>query len=131
MRTDVDRFVDSLGEDWQRQACAQLLEDVRASARLGEHIKWGNPYFDHSGAAVTKWFCAKGWINVYFFRGREIPDPHGLFEPSANSRMLTVKVTEALEVDRSAFRDLVRAAAALAASGAQDAASPSRSRPEE
>lgn len=124
VRTEVDRFVDSLGDDWRRQACAQLLEDVRASARLGEHIKWGHPYFDYAGAAVTKWFCARDWINVYFFRGRELLDPHGLFEPSANSRMLTVKVTDALDLDRNAFRDLVRAAATLAACSAQVAAPP-------
>ncbi len=45
--------IDSLGEDWQRHACAQLLEDVRASTHLGEHIKWGHPHFDYAGAAVV------------------------------------------------------------------------------
>ncbi len=114
MRNDVDRFVEALGEGWQRQACLELLEDVRDAACLGEHIKWGHPYFDHDGAAVTKWFCAKGWINVYFFRGRELADPQGLFERSTNSRMLTVKVTPNRLLDRNAFRDLVRRAVALA-----------------
>ncbi|MEO7130531.1 MAG: DUF1801 domain-containing protein [Dermatophilaceae bacterium] len=114
VRNDVDRFVEALGEGWQRQACIDLLEDVRDAACLGEHIKWGHPYFEHDGAAVTKWFCAKGWINVYFFRGRELADPQGLFERSTNRRMLTVKVTPSRLLDRSAFRDLVRMAVALA-----------------
>ncbi|MEO6997326.1 MAG: DUF1801 domain-containing protein [Terracoccus sp.] len=70
MRTDVDRFVASLEPRWQREACARLLDDVRATAGLSEHLRWGQPYFDHAGAAVTKWFCANDWINVYFFRGR-------------------------------------------------------------
>ena len=81
---------------------------------LANTSKWGNPYFDLDGAAVTKWFCAKNWINVYFFRGRELPDPHSLFQESTNSRMLTVKVNPEDTLDRSAFRDLVRSAAALA-----------------
>ncbi|MFZ2501285.1 MAG: DUF1801 domain-containing protein [Nocardioides sp.] len=117
---DVDLFVEALGQSWQGQACAQLLEDVRDAASLAEHIKWGNPYFDYDGAAVTKWFCAKGWINVYFFRGRELADPQGLFEDSTNSRMLTVKVRPDRVLDRSAFRDLIRSAVALAKEGDAD-----------
>ena len=111
---EVDRFVESLGESWQREACANLLGDIRTSARLSEHIKWGHPYFDYEGSAVLKWFCAKNWINVYFFRGRELSDPRELFEASDNHRMLTVKIHDANGLDRGAFRDLVRAAAVLA-----------------
>ncbi|MEO7587372.1 MAG: DUF1801 domain-containing protein [Arachnia sp.] len=114
MTTEIDAFIEALGEGWQRQACSRLLDDIRDVADLTEHIKWGNPYFDLDGAAVTKWFCAKEWVNVYFFRGRELPDPHGLFEESTNSRMLTVKVKPDDTLDRSAFRDLVRSATALA-----------------
>ena len=114
MSNEVDRFVAALGEGWHRQTCTQLLEDIRGVACLGEHIKWGHPYFDRDGAAVTKWFCAKDWINVYFFRGRELADPQGLFEQSGNSRMLTVKVTPGSVLDRKAFRSLVRDAVALA-----------------
>lgn len=114
MNGAVDQFVVSLPSDWQRIACAQLLEDIRASAHLTEHIKWGHPYFEADGSAVLKWFCAKEWINVYFFRGRELRDPHGLFEPSDNARMLTLKVTRGGDLDREAFCELVRDAAALA-----------------
>ena len=74
----------------------------------------GQPYFDHAGAAVTKCYCANDWVNVYFFRGRELPDPAGLFAPGDNKRMLAVKVTPDLDLDREAFRALVRVAATLA-----------------
>ena len=114
MRTAIDDFVSSREQRWQREACARLLDDIRATPGLSEHIKWGQPYFDHAGAAVTKWFCASDWVNVYFFRGRELPDPAGLFASSDNKRMLTVKITADLDLDRRAFRELVRAAAALA-----------------
>lgn len=117
MRTEVDRFVAALETSWQRQVCAQLLDDIRATPGLGEQLKWGQPYFDYAGAAVTKWFCANHWVNVYFFRGRELPDPAGLFEPSDNKRMLVVKVTADLDLDRRAFRELIKAATALAEGG--------------
>jgi len=110
---DVDSFVAGLGEGWQRAACGQLLEDIRAAAPFGEHMKWRHPYFELDGAAVLKWFCAKEWINVYFFRGRDLPDPCRMFQPSENSKMLTVKVTQTTDFDRTAFRDLLREAAAL------------------
>lgn len=110
----MDRFVASLEQRWQREACARLLDDIRCTPGLDEHLRWGQPYFDHAGTAVTKWFCANDWVNVYFFRGRELPDPARLFAPSNNKRMLTVKVTADLDLDRRAFRELVRAAAALA-----------------
>lgn len=103
-----------LSEGWQRAACVHLLEDIRVAAPFAEHLKWRHPYFELDSAAVLKWFCAREWINVYFFRGRELHDPRWLFQPSGNSRMLTVKVTETTDTDRDAFRDLVREAAALA-----------------
>lgn len=111
---EVERFIDSLEEGWQREACTNPLDDIRTSALLSEHIKWGHPYFDFKGSAVLKWFCAKKWVNVYFFRGRELSDPCELFDPSDNHRMLTVKVRDDQSLDHTAFRDLVRAAALLA-----------------
>jgi hypothetical protein len=43
-----------------------------------------NSCWARSGNAVPK-----EWINVYFYRGRELHDPHSLFQPSDNTRMLT------------------------------------------
>jgi len=90
---DVDSFIAGLGEGWQRAACGQLLGDIRAAAPFGEHLKWRHPYFELDNAAVLKWYCAKEWINVYFFRGRELPDPHRLFQPSENRSRSVVWVT--------------------------------------
>ncbi len=74
----------------------------------------GHPYFELHGNAVLKWYCAKAWINVYFFRGRELDDPDGLFEQSDNVKMLPIKITEGSSLEHDAFRQLVRAAAELA-----------------
>lgn len=38
--------------DWQRIACARLLEDIRWSATFGEHLKRRHPYFELDGSAV-------------------------------------------------------------------------------
>lgn len=45
MPDSVDAVVDEL-EGWQRLAYTQLLSDIRTAAPFGEHIKWGNPYFE-------------------------------------------------------------------------------------
>jgi len=113
---EVDSFVAELREDWQRVACARLLKDIGAAGPFGEHISWRHPYSELDGAAVLKWFCAKEWINVYFFRGRELSDQHRLFESSDNARMRTVRLAAATDLNRSEFQDLVQAAAALARS---------------
>jgi hypothetical protein len=110
----IDGYVAALATPWQREACGWLLTDIRGIATFGEHIKWANPYFEIDGAAVIKWFRAKEWINVYFFRGTELEDPHGLFEATDNAKMRTIKIYESSDIDRSAFRELVAAAVRLA-----------------
>jgi len=112
---EVDRFVKGLELGWQRYACAEVLEDIRSSATFVEHLKWRHPYFELNGSAVLKWFCAKGWINVYFFRGCELTDTAGLFELTNNTKMRTVRIYADTNLYRQGFRDLITEAADLAA----------------
>lgn len=112
MTVSVDSFVEEL-EGWQRVSYTQLLSAIRAAAPFGEHIKWGNPYFEIDGSAVVKTFCAKEWINVYFFRGRELRDPAGLFETTTNARMRTIKITPRTILEQAAVRDLLTRAVEL------------------
>lgn len=113
MPNPVDTFVEHL-DGWQHPAYVQLLSEIRAAARFEEHIKWGNPYFDIDGAAVLKTFCAKQWINVYFFRGHELADRAGLCEPTTNVRVRTIRITSDSTLEQGAVRDLVMRAAELA-----------------
>lgn len=70
-----------------------MLVDIRAlPVALAESIKWGNPYFEQRGA-VVKWYVAKEWINVYFYKGHLLDDPQGVFELTDNCRMRTIKIT--------------------------------------
>jgi hypothetical protein len=113
MRDSVDAFVDGL-EGWQRLAYTQLLSNIRTAAPFGENIKWGNPYFEIDGSAVLKTFCATDWITVYFFRGREVADPAGLFETTTNVRMRTIRITSRTILEQTVVCDLVARAAQLA-----------------
>ncbi|MDJ0356664.1 DUF1801 domain-containing protein [Paenarthrobacter sp. PH39-S1] len=113
MPGSVDVFVEDL-EGWQRLAYPRLLSDIRSAAPFVEHIKWGNPYFEIDGSAVLKTFSAKEWINIYFFRGCELTDRAGLFEPTTNARMRTIRITPLTTLGHTAFRDLVERAALLA-----------------
>lgn len=113
MPDSVDAFVDNL-DGWKRVAYTQILGDIRAAAPFGEHIKWANPYFEIDGSAILKTFCAIEWINVYFFRGRELADPAGLFETTTNARMRTIRITSHTVLEQTAVRDLVARAAQLA-----------------
>lgn len=109
----IDEYVAALDETWQRVTCQRLLLEIRDCAPFDERLKWGNPYFELHGRAVLKWYCAKAWVNVYFFRGRELADPRGHFEPSENVKMLPIKLSDGSSLDYDAFHQLVKAAAEL------------------
>ena len=63
-----------------------------SSAPFVEHLKRQHPYFELNGSAVLKWFCAKGWVNIFFFRGCELRDSSDLFELTNNTKMRTVRI---------------------------------------
>lgn len=112
-RSAVDGFVSALPAGWKRDCCVELLADIRAlPTPLQESIKWGNPHFDRHGA-VTKWYVAKDWINVYFYKGHLLDDPGRCFEPTANSRMRMIKIIESRSLNRAAFTALLRTAVDL------------------
>jgi hypothetical protein len=90
-----------------------MLEDLRALREpLDESLKWRNPHFDGCGA-VLKWYVAKEWINVYFYRGDLLEDRRGCFDATDNTRMRTIKVSKQRPLDRDAFRDLLGQAVGL------------------
>ena len=110
----VQNFIDALGTDWQRKACQELLDlQQAAEPNIDGAIKWQNPYFSYNGQALLKWYVAKEWINVYFFKGIQLDDPNGLFEETDNKAMRTVKLFENSELDKQAYEQLVKSALQL------------------
>ena len=92
---EVDAFVHGLDEEWKRRDCAAMVHIIRTlDVPLTESIKWGNPFFA-GNKAVTKWFVAREWINVYFYQGQRLADPRGLLEASDTARMRTMRLTGA------------------------------------
>lgn len=110
---DVDAFVRGLPAGWQRESCNVLLAAIRAlPTGLDESIKWHNPFFEYRGA-VVKWYVARDWVNVYFYKGYLLQDPGGVFEPTGNSRMRTIRISETRPLDQHAFVEMLRSAVAL------------------
>lgn len=77
-----------------------------------ESIKWGQPHFD-GRSAVLKWYCARGWTNVIFYRGHLLADVTGLFEPTDNVRMRTWRIAPDQAVVGTGFDRLLAQAVAL------------------
>lgn len=111
---DVENFIEQLTEVWQKQKCHELLTLQReASINIYASIKWGNPYFTYNGKALLKWYCANGWINVYFFRGVDLNDHSGLFVNTDNKKMRTIKVFADTKINRVSYIDLCQQALTL------------------
>jgi hypothetical protein len=111
---DVETFIEHLSKKWQKQKCKELLAiQHKANGDLEAAIKWGNPYFSYQGKALLKWYCANNWINVYFFRGKDLNDKTGLFTETENVKMCTVKIFEDTEINDEGYLNLVKQAAAL------------------
>ncbi len=110
---EVDRFIEALPRPWQQQTCRDLLTMIRESSMpVTESIKWGQPHFD-GRSAVLKWYCARGWTNVIFYRGHLLADVTGLFEPTDNVRMRTWRIAPDQAVVGTGFDRLLAQAVAL------------------
>lgn len=111
---DVQVFIDNLAQKWQQNACKKLLDSqLKADTNIVGAIKWQNPYFSYNGQALIKWYCAKSWVNVYFFKGRMLGDPNHLFEKTGNKTMRTIKLFEDTKLDKDAYERLVKDALRL------------------
>jgi hypothetical protein len=110
----IQQFIDNLSLNWQREVCQSLLElQQSVEPSVEGAIKWQNPYFSYNGQALLKWYCAKEWINVYFFKGIQLDDPHHLFEDTDNKAMRTIKLFVDTKLNTEAYKELVKEAVEL------------------
>ena len=112
------------GSDWRVETLDRmrtLIEEVLPD--VVEEAKWAKPT---NPAGVPTWskggiICTgeiyKDKVKLTFMKGAKVPDPKGLFNASldGNARR-AIDIGEGEKVDASAFKALVRAAAALNAS---------------
>lgn len=112
----LDTYLAETARPWPYAALHAIITAVRASADLDESIKWDQPYFSMNEHAVLKLYAAREWINLFYYRGAELPDPDGQLTGEGSSRMRRQRVhRDNPDLPLAEIQRLVRAAAALAA----------------
>jgi hypothetical protein len=126
----IDARIAALG-DWRGEILAQARALIRAALPdVVETVKWrkpsnpaGVPVWEHAGILCTG-EVYKSYVKLTFTQGAALPDPAGLFNASLDGgtrRAIDLREDNAL--DETAFKALVRAAAAF------NAARPQKSKP--
>ena len=111
-----ERITAHIGEigDWRGKMIARLRKLIRdAAPDLVEEWKWNTPVWSHNGNVVAVG-AFRDHVKVNLFKGASLRDPHGLFNAgleAKTSRAIDLRQGDVLDED--AFKELVRAAAAL------------------
>ena len=117
----IDARIQELG-DWRGETLARVRRLIQeAEPDVVEEVKWRKP--SNSMLGVPVWeldglICTgetyKEKVKITFARGAALDDPAGLFNASLNGNTRrAIDIHEGDELDESAFKSLVRAAAAL------------------
>ena len=113
----IDRKIAELG-DWRAETLSKLRKLIHdAVPAVIEEWKWGTPVWSHEGIICTgETYKAK--VKLTFAKGASVADPAKLFNSSldGNTRR-AIDFAEGEKVDATAFKALIRAAAAVNASG--------------
>ena len=116
----IDARIAELG-DWRGEMLSRLRSLVKeACPDVVEEWKWrGVPVWSHNGMLCTG-ESYKSVVKVTFAKGASLPDPSGLFNSSleGNTRR-AIDFHEGEKINAKAFKDLIRAAAALNGSKAK------------
>jgi hypothetical protein len=120
MSEDVDAKIAELS-DWRGKTLARIRTLIReADPEMSEAIKWrkpsnpsGVPVWEHDGILCTG-ETYKDKVKLTFAQGASIDDPSKLFNASLDAgTRRAIDIREGEELDAAAFKDLIRAAAAL------------------
>lgn len=109
----ISQYIAGLG-DWRGELLARLRALVLdAAPELVEEWKWDTPVWAANGNVVAGG-AFKNHVKLNFFKGASLADPHGLFNAGLDAKASRgIDFHEGDEVNETALRDLVRAAAAL------------------
>jgi len=114
----IDKRIAELG-DWRGDSLSRMRKLIKeADPDVVEEWKWmGTPVWSHDGIICTG-ESYKSIVKLTFAKGAWLKDPAKLFNSSldGNARR-AIDIHEGEEIDASAFKVLIRAAAALNASG--------------
>ena len=113
----ISKRIAELG-DWRGKTLGRMRKLIRAAdPGVVEEWKWGVPVWSHDGILCTG-ESYKTAVKLTFAKGASLKDPARLFNSSldGNTRR-AIDIHEGEDVDESAFKALVRQAAALNSSG--------------
>ena len=102
-------------DDWRGKTLARMRALIKqADPDVVEEWKWrGVPVWSHDGIICTG-ETYKGVVKLTFAKGASLKDPSGLFNSSLDGNVRrAIDIGEGDEVDKDAFKTLVRAAVAL------------------
>jgi hypothetical protein len=110
---NISRRIRELG-DWRGETLALVRELIHdADPDIQEEWKWrGVPVWSHDGIVCTG-ESYKEVVKLTFARGASLNDPKGLFNAGleGNTRR-AIDLREAQKINRTAFKQLIRAAVA-------------------
>ena len=105
--------------DWRGDTLARMRALIReADPDVVEEWKWrGTPVWSHDGGICTG-ESYKSIVKLTFYKGAALKDPAKLFNSSLDGNVRrAIDIHEGQDVDAKAFKELIRAAVALNASG--------------
>jgi hypothetical protein len=124
----IDARIEKLG-DWRGETLARMRKLIKeACPGVVEEVKWrkpsnpmGVPVWEHAGILCTG-ETYKAYVKLTFAQGAALDDPSKLFNSSLDGNVRrAIDIHEGDAIDATAFKALIRAAAALntAARGAK------------
>jgi hypothetical protein len=114
----ISKRIAELG-DWRGETLSRMRKLIKeADPDVVEEWKWmGTPIWSHDGIICTG-ESYKNVVKLTFAKGASLKDPARLFNSSLDGNVRrAIDIHEGEEVDGSAFKALVRQAAALNSSG--------------
>ena len=124
----IDRRIEELG-DWRGKMLANLRGIIHeADPEIVEEWKYmGTPIWSHGGPVCTG-ETYKNVVKMTFAKGAELKDPTGLFNSSLEGNVRrAIDIHEGEKVDKTALKNLIRAAVALNLAGKAKAKAKPRS----
>ena len=110
----IDERIKEL-KDWRGKTLSRVRALIKqAVPKVEEEWKWrGVPVWSYNGIICTG-ETYKNVVKLTFMKGASLEDPSGLFNSSleGNARR-AIDIHEGEQIDESAFKALIRAAAAL------------------
>ena len=116
----IDARIKELG-DWRGKTLAHVRALIKqADPEVVEEWKWrGVPVWSHDGIICTG-ETYRSAVKLTFAKGAALKDPSGLFNASLEGNVRrAIDIHEGDEINESAFKTLIRAAAALNRSSAR------------